>query len=147
MSQPKWKLIAQLGDASPVEHGGYWVFEDTTGVYAPEAELFEPNDETGGGDVYRFSLDKCTYIDGVLSDNKFHPDVAVWYADDIPSIEASCDHEHLIADLCSESTVIRAWAYRSLVGYHGPYEFDQYPLTLTKRESKRRYNTKKYGGK
>jgi len=36
MSDPKWALVAQLGDADPVDHGGFFVFVDTTGKYDPQ---------------------------------------------------------------------------------------------------------------
>ena len=36
--QPKWKLIAQLGDVNPIDYGGYFIYEDETGVYPPEGE-------------------------------------------------------------------------------------------------------------
>lgn len=42
MSQPKWKLIANIGDASPFEHGGQFIFKDLTGKYPPELEIIEP---------------------------------------------------------------------------------------------------------
>ncbi len=46
MSQPAWECIAQLGDKNPIDHGGYWILRDTTGVYAEEAELLlVPDDE------------------------------------------------------------------------------------------------------
>src|ERR1039458_5750984 len=59
------KLVAQLGDASPIDYGGYFIYEDDTGVYAPEGELLESpdTDETPEGwKVYRFSLDRLKQI-------------------------------------------------------------------------------------
>ncbi len=98
MSQPTWKLIANLGDVNPVEHGGYFVYIDETGVYDPEACLLIAPDETeiktdtttpenvyweqGEWTEYRFSLERCTYdaANDILSDNKFHPDYPAWFA-------------------------------------------------------------------
>lgn len=37
--QPRWKLVAQLGDVHPIDYGGYFVYRDTTGVYEEEAEV------------------------------------------------------------------------------------------------------------
>lgn len=44
MSQPVWKLIANLGDVGCPDYTGYFLFEDETGVYAPELERIDPND-------------------------------------------------------------------------------------------------------
>ena len=145
MSQPNWKQAAYLGDASPLDYGGVWVFEDKTGVYDPEMEIYEPNeDENKGGTVYRLVMEKCTYIDGVLSDNKFHPDHPAWFANRIGSVADSCDHANIINDLCSEDIQELACAWRSLVLYFGAHEFDHYPLELTQGEARRRYKKAKY---
>lgn len=64
--QPEWKLIAQLGDENPVDHGGYFIYEDTTGVYDPEGEiLLSPDDDDApeGWTVYRFSLDRLKIVE------------------------------------------------------------------------------------
>jgi hypothetical protein len=147
MSQPKWKCVAQLGDASPVEYGGYWVFVDETGVYTPEAELWEPGPEEGDeGTVSRFSLEICTYVNGVLSDNKYHPNHPAWFAEDLTDV-ARCVGlavSSLRKDLCSSSAATRAIAYRSIGEFHGFLNFDQYPLTVTEAEARRRYKAKKY---
>lgn len=42
MSQPVWEYITNLGDASPVDHGGAFVYRDKTGVYGVELEHLEP---------------------------------------------------------------------------------------------------------
>ena len=48
-NQPDWECIGQLGDADPIEHGGYWILRDKTGVYPEEGEfLVVPEDEDGG---------------------------------------------------------------------------------------------------
>ena len=160
MSQPDWECIAQLGDANPTEYGGYWIFRDKTGVYAPEGEyLFCPDDEDGEYEVYRFSLDKCTFINGVLSDNKFHPECSAWFAtpevrrDERPqdttylSNIASCmdsSVEELIGMFTSDDIVERAEAYRMVGEYHGFMNLDEYPLHLTRAEVERRYDQPKY---
>jgi hypothetical protein len=140
MTQPKWKYLTNLGDASPLEHGGYFIFEDETGVYAPEAEYLEVKDD-GTGTAYRFSLDKCTYIDGVLSDNKFHPDHPAWFADHLPHIADSFDMTvaEVAAKFCSDDVLERAWAYREVGSYYGFDNFDNYPLELSEEEMQIRY--------
>jgi hypothetical protein len=44
--QPIWEYIDNLGDASPLDYGGLFLYHDTTGVYGYELEkLVEPCDE------------------------------------------------------------------------------------------------------
>lgn len=145
--QPKWKVIGQIGDASPLDCGGFWILQDETGNYPEEAEvLFLDNDddENTTYTVYRFILDKCTYTNGILSDNEFHPDHPAWFADKIDSVADYADWrpEALIEAICSDDALLRAQAYQDLAGYFGYHEFDNYPLTLTTREAKQRYGKK-----
>ena len=156
MSQPEWECIAQLGDADPIEHGGFWILRDKAGVYPEEAELLVVPDDDGGGEctVYRFVLEKCTYIDGILSDNKFHPAHAAWWAGTEEERHArpqdstylkniadfiEMDVEELAADFCSEDALKRAMAYRSVGDFHGFENLDSDPLTMKCREVKARY--------
>lgn len=138
MSQPVWKLLKNLGDVSPVDYGGYFVFVDETGVYPPEGELLEApddNDDPIGWTIYRFILDRCTLIDGILSDNAYHPEISAWFADSIGAI-ARCNGQselELMADLCSENPIDRAMAYRSIGHYHGFENLDPYPLRFHDR--------------
>ena len=135
--QSIWKCVANLGDATPWDYGGQFVMVDQTGVYRPELWIWEePTDD--GPQVwteYRLCLEHHTYINGILSDNKFHPDYAVWYADKLGSVAETTGttEEDLIEQLCSVDPVDRAVAYRVLVGYFGPDEFDQYPLEFQNR--------------
>lgn len=150
--QPEWELVGTIGDRNPVEYGGGYVFRDKTGVYDPEVEYVEPlecNPKDGSGTgvtVYRVVLESHTFIDGILSDNKYHPDKAVWYADKLDGVCGccDCDRDELIANLCGDDPVARAWAYETLASYFGWYEFDTYPLTLTADEAEKRYEEPKY---
>ena len=145
-NQPTWKIIANLGDADPVTYGGYFLMVDTTGVYAPEVELVEPpcddvdlEDPDAVWTIYQFILEPHTYIDGILSDNPYHPKHAVWYADrlkDVADFEGTTT-EALISALTgdpSDDPIAKAWAYNSIMMYFGAGEFDSYPLTLTYQE-------------
>ena len=165
MSQPVWKFIGNLGDLHPLDHDGFFVYEDTTGVYTPEAEAVRRDDDSDDPfyTVYRFDLDRCTYINGVLSDNKFHPDMPVWFAHPesekmarprdstyLSHVSDNCGEsvEDLIRMFCSEDVLERAEAYRAVAEYHGYDEFDHYPLTLRRRELRNRYlaqNGEDYG--
>lgn len=141
-TQPNWKLLANLGDVNPIDYGGYFVYEDTTGVYPPEAELlYAPERDSGKWKAWRFALDRCTFIDGILSDNQFHPEHPAWFADDIQAVADFCGQtpEIMIADLCSENPIERARAYQAIGDYHGYDNLDDYPLTLTRAEAEQRY--------
>lgn len=144
-NQPKWRFVANLGDASPLDYGGLFVFRDATGVYPPEMERLErttPDDSTRDRyEVRRVVLDRCTYVDGVLSDNQFHPEHPAWFADSIESVALSmgCDPDDIRDSLCSEDPCSRAEAYRCIGDYHGWDNLDEYPLDLSRTEVTRRY--------
>jgi hypothetical protein len=138
MSQPKWRRIANLGDVNPIDYGGYFVYIDTTHIYPPEAEYLESPDSDDSGEpwrIYRVVLDRCTFVGGVLSDNKFHPALSAWYADSIESIAATSgwDPTELIDALCGPDVKLRAKAYQAIASYHGWENFDSYPRTYAKR--------------
>jgi hypothetical protein len=142
--QPVWKFVANLGDVNPVDHGGLFVFVDETGVYHPEAVYLEiPCDdewkeiETGELDehgqsvtrekgpwrTYRFCLESFTFVDGVLSDNEYHPQHPVWFADDLKSLGDALEigFEGMVKMFCSDDAIERAKAYRE-VGYHWGFD-------------------------
>lgn len=150
MSQPIWNTVANLGDVNPVEHGGLFVHMDTTGVYDPELEKIEPpvDDETTWT-VYRVSLDRCTFENGILSDNKYHPESMAWFGfrrKDRPqdSCITGCadsmgmEVDELIRLLCSDNPVELAQGYRCILDYWGWDNGDSYPLQLTKAEVEER---------
>jgi hypothetical protein len=137
-NQPKWKCIANLGDATPWDYGGKFLMVDQTGVYCPELWIWmeAPDDcKEEYWTEYRVLLERCTYVDGVLSDNKFHPELEVWFASELEQVAKNDGHskEELIDGLCSADSVERAWAYLALIDYHGVHEFDSYPNSYTDR--------------
>ena len=157
-NQPIWKLIANLGDKHPIDYGGYFVFVDETGVYAPEGELLEVNDSGESADlwtVYRFTLERCTWINGLLSDNKFHPEHPAWFAQ--PEAQATTRPQDtcylsnlaefygvhpdaLRSYFCAEDPILRANPYKAVGEYHGFENLDGYPLTFkTRAEVEARY--------
>jgi hypothetical protein len=146
MSQPNWKFIANLGDRNPIEYGGYFVFDDTTRVYSPEAELLiEPQGDIDSDKarwtIYRFILEPCTHINGILSDNKFHPDKRAWFANDIGSVSnfVGISLAELVDMLCNGNSENKAIAWRAIGDYFGFENLDSYPLSLTLAEVKTRY--------
>lgn len=132
--QPDWELIAQLGDVNPLDYGGYFVYRDRNGNYPEVAEYLDVDGdyvEEATYTVYRFILERCMYLNGVLSDNPYHTDHAVWFADGITRENA--------ADFCSPDPVVRAHAYREIAEVWGWHGFDHYPLELTRQEAEERY--------
>lgn len=158
-NQPDWKCVANLGDRNPIDNGGYFVYVDQTGVYPPEAEwLEEPEDYLDNvfamWTVYRFTLEPCTFVNGILSDNPFHPGHPAWFAkpesertkrpQDTTYLKNICDCNSIsMGDLvrlfCSEDPIERAIAWRAVGIYHGFDELDYYPLKLTEMEVRKRY--------
>ena len=143
-AQPEWKFLNNLGDNHPIDYGGYFILEDKTGVYDPEAIWLESPDSDESKEpwiVYRFSLEPHTYINGILSDNKYHPDHAVWYAEDINSLSKDIDvlPNILIEMFCSNNPIQRAIAYREVLQHWGPENFDFYPLIFKTREEIENY--------
>lgn len=129
--QPVWQLIANLGDNSPFDYGGYFVYKDETGVYPEEAEFLvvdNEDDEDSTYTIYRILLDVA-------------PDE--WFLEDLESI---ADHvgstkEELVKALSSRDPLDRAYAYKAVAEYHGWDEFDSYPLTgVTRQEVEARYS-------
>lgn len=123
--QPRWQLIDNLGDANPIDHGGLFVYRDTTGVYMEEAELLQPIDSERGEPetwyAWRFLLDRCTFVNGVLSDNKYHPECSAWFAKEIGAVASmnGKTSDDMIDDLCSDDPRRRAFAYEAIGNYWG----------------------------
>jgi len=159
MSQPKWKCVANLGDVNPIEHGGLFVFIDETGVYPPEAEKLIPPCEDGPQEwvAYRFILENCTHINGVLSDNQFHPDHPAWFAgseqqreerpQDSTYLQNICncmdvEAKELIGWFCSDDPCERARAWECVGDYHGYENLDSEPRKLNRKEVFGRFNSR-----
>lgn len=147
-NQPKWKLLAQLGDANPIEYGGFFVYCDETGVYPEEAELLiSPEEDTGTWIVYRFVLDRLKRAgeDGqYLVPFAYEPTTwkypvrqyDEWFNEDLSRVASFVgqDVEEMRDMLCSGDAVERAFAYRSIGEYHGFLNLDSYPVTFNTRE-------------
>lgn len=151
MSQPKWKFVGNIGDASPLEYGGFFVFVDETGTYEAEAEVYDPDEHT----AHRFTLEQYQkFPSGIVAkswvenpyriksgeDPEIRANHAWWY----DKLDELCEtngitRKWFINSICSEDTIQLALAYRELILYFGPDEFDQYPLRLTETEAEERY--------
>jgi hypothetical protein len=141
MSQPTWKLVADLGD-SPFENDAYYIYFDTTGVYGYEAEHVQETDPEARGSkkrwsVHRFSLDRFSETPC----DEFCVITGEWFHNSLDAVAKTTGttKEDLTAAFCSEDFKERARAWRCVGDYHGYDNLDQYPLSLTKREVKERY--------
>lgn len=153
--QPVWELVANLGDVNVAEYGGFLVYRDKTGVYPPEAELYEANENATGGRMYRFILEPPRFktfkgghfreelLKNPAERNRSWYWYKEWFIKDLPGIASSCGTTafRLLRLLFSKKPVERASAYQMIVGYFGPHEFDSYSVVLTEREAKKRYAT------
>lgn len=155
MSQPKWKLVANLGDVNPLDYGGKFVFIDETGVYDPELEYLEEpceDDTSGGFCIYRGSLerqkvvidtDNCWWLVPFKYNRSYpHPihQYQEWFFDSLHGVCESMDIEYdeMIKLLCSDNPIELATAYIAIMEYHGWNNFDSYPLDLTRSEAEER---------
>lgn len=136
------KLIGTLGDVNFVSYGGGKVLMNPEGD-RPQVEYLPYGfDEIPEGmktlPLYRFDIDKCTYTEGILSENPYHPSYPAWWADRIVSMANTYGEEpgDLIAAFCSDDPMERALAYVKLGEYFGFEELDSYPLQLTPEEGK-----------
>jgi hypothetical protein len=146
-NQPVWKLLDVLGDVNPIDHGGMLVYQDETGVYAPEAVVIcalikDYEDDPDRWIVYRFPLDRCTYVDGILSDNEFHPEHPAWFANALGAVAVRSGLRDLTTLLCSADPIERAQAYQAIGDCHGFINLDHEPVTdLDRSEMEARYGS------
>lgn len=152
-NQPEWEMI-YCTDYSRLER-------DKTGVYTEEMEIAQCVDESSEDEeehkyeVYRLRLDRCKLVvfnDGTnntylvpfaYEDSWPHPvhRYDEWFHSDLSGVASSCGSTlaELRTALCSEDAKERAWAYEAIAGHHGYVNFDQYPLTMTKKELDERW--------
>lgn len=163
--QPEWEYIGNLGDESPLDHGGLFIYRDKTGVYEEEAALLVVDDEDDPKSrytIYRFVLERLKLVDGVLvpfryqstwgtgrlKDGPFEwmPDSAPkkyeeWFVEELPMVAESIGAplDELLEAFTSADPKRRAFAYEALGQHHGFENLDSYPLKLTRAEAKKRY--------
>lgn len=150
--QPVWQLIANLGDNSPLDYGGYFVYKDETGVYPEEAEFLvvdNEDDEDSTYTIYRILLDPFKMVNGYLVPYDWEPswrqpleNYDEWFHENLKSVAdyVGSTKEDLEKALSSRDPLDRAQAYRALAEYHGWDEFDSDPLGLTRQEVEARYS-------
>ena len=156
--QPDWKFIGNIGDVNPITYGGAFIYEDRTGVYAPEVAYIDTDNsdelEKGTWRVYRFSIEPCTFDNAILSDNRFHPEHPAWFAQpesrrgerpqDTTYLSNISDFVgitpvELIAMFLSPDLRVRAQAWLHVGEYHGFENLDTDYETFNYREVKRHF--------
>ena len=143
--QPKWKCIGTMGDVNPIDYGGSFILHDETGVYTDECEtIIVSDDDEHHVRIFRFILEKCTFTSGILSDNQYHPESKVWFADELTGIARCFDLPDIANYLCSDDSIKRALAYDAIGNYYGFENLDSYPLTLTVSQARKRYTKNQY---
>ena len=147
-NQPKWKFIANLGDATPLIYGGYFIYQDLTGIYDAEAELLEIIDDESKTIVYRFILDRYKNYNGHLIPFEYNIDwpypaekYIEWFDDKLNDIadQMGITITRLIDLFCSDNILERAEAFRELGYYCGFENLDNYPNKYTQAELNRKY--------
>jgi len=156
MAQPSYWCIANIGDADPYEHGGAFVLVDRRGIYCPELVTIESLDDSDLRIAHNIQLERLTIIKSTkpvaeeeshkangwigVSDNRFHTDTRAWFGvrSSLRQVAASIgkDVDSFIGDLVSSDPVTVAIAYQALARYHGYFNFDSEPRTLTEEKAK-----------
>jgi len=131
MAQPEWKEVGHVGDVNWPEYDGGPVLVDETGVYPPELEyVITPEEDydkpRARWEIYRVVLDQ---------------EVPSWGELEAVAESAGQDPDDLREAFESDDPMERAWAYVTWAGHYGWVEFDQEPLSLTRLEVEKRYDT------
>lgn len=135
--QPNWRVVVEFsGDSG----NNMIVLErDITGVYRPQLSYLEEMVD-GTFNLSRIVVEPHTYINGILSDNPFHPEIPAWYADTAKKVfsDFEAGFDGMIKILCNNEDIRQqAQVFSWIVEYHGTYEFDQYPQVLTAKEARK----------
>jgi hypothetical protein len=133
--QPNWKHVGSIGDRDPIAYGGGFIYEDTTGVYAPEVVYFEPAPDeewhkTEGQTpvtVYRFILERDSQVE--------------WWYDRLSDVAEYTEQMLEVLQAHAIGTLEqRAQLYSDLISYHGAENFDSYPVQMTEDEAYAKYD-------
>lgn len=143
-AQPVWKFVDNLGDASPIDYGGLFLYRDETGVYAPELERLDCDHPRY--EIHRVCLDKCAEVNGhVIHDLDFaraNPaKYEEWFSDSLDSVAATMGTTRaaIVEGLCSDDIKARALAYMAIYDHHGWDNVDSDPLQMSRPEVWVRY--------
>jgi hypothetical protein len=153
------EFIANLGDSSPLEYGGYFLYRQENGDFEAE-KLDEPtecelDDPEARWTVRRVCLDRCklqrsedgasVYLVSFKYDPATYshplPQYEAWFAKHLSAVASyiGSTREALEEQLCSADGRERALAYQAIADTEGWDNFDSYPLELSLEEVEIRY--------
>lgn len=145
MTQPRWKLLANLGDRDFSGVGGTLVYEDAGRHFLPEGEHYIP--ETG--EVFRFPLERYQHHElGFLVPVDYEPKWPLpptmyrpWFEGSLTAMAETFDtsEDEIKEMLVSDEPAVRAEAYDIIGRYHGFGNLDHEPQTIGEKEAKKRY--------
>lgn len=122
-------LIHHFGDSWPFRYGAYFLHRNTSDksyqcTYL--GALLDSEDYL----IYRFTPKKCTFTDGVLSDDPTRPDQPAWFADSLPKVAYGIDEsaEQLSEYLTGDDIIKRSLAYFHIGRYNGFQNLDEHPV-------------------
>jgi hypothetical protein len=168
MAQPSWEFVSNLGDATPIDHGGLFLYRDASegSPYGFEMERLERSsdsedeeDEKATWIIHRVCLDRQKLVrhgptNVYLVPYNYQPDwphaissYPEWYVDKLDDVSHCIGSSRIELEqaLCSEDGALRAWAYEAIASYSGWENFDSEPLTLTRDEVEERYTKGELG--
>jgi hypothetical protein len=132
--QPKWKAIGHIGDVDPIAHGGGFIYEDATGVYAPEMTYFEPSSDEAW---HKMQGNTPLTIYRILIERDSTQE---WWYSKLTEVARCCGQS--LEDcqaLANGSTLQRAFLYGELISYFGAHEFDSCPQQTMEGKAYFRY--------
>lgn len=129
------RKVSTIGDVNPIEHGGGFIFkapgqspwvEYTYGLTDSDDEE-KPDTKV---EVYRVDIETCG--ERLLSDLRWA---------DLGAVERSCGYDASDNPYGKLRTIRqRAMLVEDVAGFYGWHELDQYPLTLTIAELRKRWS-------
>lgn len=150
------RFLENLGDASPLDHGGVFVYGPSPDDRDGSVECWdEPIGTDGERDVYkvyRFDLERYKMVR--VGDSLYMVPFAYredwpypaalyrpWFVTCDGGLGALCDGDpqEVEEDLCSADPVARAQVYRMIGEYHGFENLDSYPEEFSRKEMEVRY--------
>lgn len=132
MAEPKITVLANLGDAYPLDYGGHIVFqaEEPNGRITYHSELWDQPLKDRGKDiyeVYRWDIEPDAVEDLDWADIN-------WVADSI-----GMDRAEFEASGRSEDPRIRALFYENVGRHSGFSNLDAYPVRFSRKEMEKRW--------
>lgn len=152
-------VLANLGDGDTLDAGSLFVYSDGSAELVQVDNDYLDDDRSFTYTVYRWDCDRCTFINGILSANRYDPDHSAWFAPSDAEMKARPQDGNGLRDianfvgmttrelrtlLCSDDVLKRAVAYNAIGRYHGYDNLDSDPLTFNRAEAEARYG--RYAG-